>query len=129
MSWAATSRPEAPPPQAATRSHAMTIHTDALAQRYATSLYELADEAGGQEKLAEIADELEQVCELARADHAFSQFLASPVIDREKRNTSLRHIFANRVTDLTLRFLLVLNDKGRLAHLEQINSAFDQMIQ
>ena len=38
-------------------------------------------------------------------------------------------IFSNRITDLTLRFLLVLNDKGRLAYVDRIATAFDQMVQ
>jgi F-type H+-transporting ATPase subunit delta len=32
------------------------------------------------------------------------------------------------VTDLTLRFLLVLNEKGRLGHLETISDAYDQLV-
>jgi len=106
----------------------MTAHTDALAQVYARSLYELADEAGGQDKIVEVAQELEQTCELARADRTFAGFLASPIINRAKRGAALRRIFHGNVTDLVLRFLLVLNDRGRLGHLETIDDAFDQLV-
>ena len=51
-------------------------HTDALSQIYAKSLYELAEAAGGQDKIVEIEDELEQICELARADKSFREFLS-----------------------------------------------------
>jgi len=104
-------------------------HTDALAMIYARSLYELAEAAGGQEKITEIEDELEQICELARADSALREFLASPIIDVSRRAEALRRIFHDRITDLTLRFVLVLNDKGRLGHLEAINAAYDQLVQ
>ncbi len=103
----------------------MATETDALAQVYARSLYELAEEAGGTDKILEIAGEMSQICELSRADKTFREFLASPIIDAARRGESLRRIFADRITDLSLRFLLVLNDKGRLRHLEAINSAFD----
>jgi F-type H+-transporting ATPase subunit delta len=106
----------------------MTAHTDALAQVYARSLYELADEAGGRDKIVEVAQELEQTCELARADRTFAGFLASPIINRAKRGAALRRIFHGNVTDLVLRFLLVLNDRGRLRHLETIDDAFDQLV-
>ncbi len=103
--------------------------SDALAQIYARSLYELADEAGGRDKIFEIAGELEEVCELGRGNRQFAEFLASPVIDRHKRGDALGRVFRDRVTDLTLRFLLVVNDKGRLGHLEHINTAFDRLVQ
>lgn len=107
----------------------MTIHTDAIAQVYARSLFELAEEAGGREKIIQVGDELEQICEMARADHAFREFLASPIIDRRARSATISRIFRDRITDLTLRFLLVLNIKGRLGHLEPINAAYDQLVQ
>jgi len=107
----------------------MATHTDAVATIYARSVYSLAEEAGGKDKLVEIGDELEQVCELARADRDLGEFLASPIIDVDARGKALREMFADRITDLTLRFLLVLNKKRRLGHLEQINEAYSSMLQ
>ena len=111
------------------RNETMPAHIDAISQVYAKSLYELAEQAGGQSKIAEVADELEQICELARGDKRFREFVHSPIIDAKARASSLQRILANRVTDLTLRFLLVLNQKGRLGHLESINTAYDQIVQ
>jgi F-type H+-transporting ATPase subunit delta len=107
----------------------MPTQVDALANVYARSLYELAQTAGGEAKITEVLGELEQVCELLRSDRGFAEFMHSPVIDRKRRAGSLRTIFQNRVTDLTLRFLIVLNNKGRLGHLEAITAAFDHMVQ
>lgn len=106
----------------------MATHTDALAKVYARSLYDLANEAGGHDKIVEVGDELEQICELSRGAQVFGEFLTSPIIDSAGRGKSVRAIFDGRITDLTLRFLLVLNDKGRLAHLESITTAYDQLV-
>jgi F-type H+-transporting ATPase subunit delta len=107
----------------------MSTHTDALALVYARSLYELAEQAGGRDKIMEIGDELEQICELSRGDRGFAEFLSSPIIDRRRRAKVLNQVLENRVTDLSLRFLLVLNEKGRLGHLEKINTAYDSLVQ
>lgn len=106
----------------------MPTHTDALANVYARSLYELAEQAGGRDKILEVGRELEQVVELARGRKRFGEFLASPVIDRGRRAAALRRIFESRVTDLLLRFLLVLNGNDRLGHLESIGEAYDQLV-
>ena len=107
----------------------MSANADALAKVYARSLFELATDAGGTDKLMEVADELEQICELAREDKKMNLFLTSPVVDVKARGKALSAIFTNRITDLTLKFLLVLNNKGRLDRLESIETAFDQLVQ
>jgi F-type H+-transporting ATPase subunit delta len=104
-------------------------NADALANVYARSLFELATDAGGTDKLMEVADELEQICELAREDKKINLFLSSPIVDVKARGKALSAIFTNRITDLMLRFLLVLNNKGRLNRLESIETAFDQLVQ
>lgn len=107
----------------------MSANADALAKVYARSLFELATDAGGTDKLMEVADELEQICELAREDKKINLFLSSPIVDVKARGKALSAIFTNRITDLMLRFLLVLNNKGRLDRLESIETAFDQLVQ
>src|SRR5688572_8655204 len=107
----------------------MPTHTNALAMTYARSLFQLASAAGGQAKITEVAGELDQIVEIARSDKAFGEFIASPIIDQKLREAALKRIFQNRVTDLTLRFLLVLNNKGRLSHLESIAGGFDALVQ
>lgn len=107
----------------------MMNQSDALAQVYAKSLFGLAQDAGGRDKIEEVSDELEQVSELLRGDRKLREFMGSPIIDQDKRRESMQRIFQNRVTDLTLRFLLVLNDRGRLSHLESISEAFGHLVQ
>ncbi|MDY7109480.1 MAG: ATP synthase F1 subunit delta [Planctomycetota bacterium] len=105
------------------------MHTDALAEVYASSLYELAEEAGGLEKIVELGEELHQLRALADAQPGFGEFLASPIIEKHKRGDVLGRIFRDRITDLMLRFLLVLNNKGRLGHLDPIGEAYEEMVQ
>lgn len=102
---------------------------DALAMIYAKSLYQLADEAGGRPAVETTLAELEDIVALARSDKAFSEFLASRVVSADKRGESLKKILAGRASDLTLRFLQVLNKKGRLGHLTAIVSGMDQIVQ
>ncbi len=107
----------------------MTCQVDALATVYAKSLFDLASDAGGNDKIVEVADELEQVCELMRQNNEIRMFLSSPIVDVPKRGETISAIFSNQITDLTLRFLLVLNSKGRLNHLEPISASLDLLVQ
>lgn len=102
---------------------------DALADVYAKSLALLAEQAGGRDAVERTLGELEVILELARADARFSEFLSSRVLPAADRGRSLRSIFTGRLDDLTLRFLLLLNDKGRLSHLPAIVASLDRMVQ
>jgi F-type H+-transporting ATPase subunit delta len=102
---------------------------DALAEIYARSLYELAEAKGGRPAIEAALAELEDILELARSDAHFSEFLASRVLPVDNRSKSLEKIFSGRVGDLTLRFLQVLNEKGRLGHLPPIVGALDRIVQ
>lgn len=104
-------------------------HIDALARTYAQALFEAAERAGGRERIESLAGELEEILELARSDRAFDEFLRSRILPTADRKRSLTRIFEGRVSELALRFLLVLNDKGRLGRLGSIASAYDQIVQ
>lgn len=102
---------------------------DALAHTYARSFFELARDAGGQPKIEECLGELEDILEIARGDARFAEFLSSRVLPASSRAASMKSIFEGRVSDLTLRFLQVLNEKERLSHLPAIVAALDQIAQ
>ncbi|MEE2908311.1 MAG: ATP synthase F1 subunit delta [Planctomycetota bacterium] len=106
----------------------MATHTDTLARIYARSLFELCEEAGGRDQAMEVADELEQICELSRSNAQFHEFLASPLLEVAARGESLKVIFDQKISSLVLRFLLVLNANERLGHLEPIETAFIQIV-
>jgi F-type H+-transporting ATPase subunit delta len=102
---------------------------DALARTYAKSLFQLAQERGGQGAIESTFAELEDIMELARSDARFSEFLSSRILPARKRAEAIRKIFEGRASDLVLNFLLVLNRKGRLGHFNPIVAAFDQLVQ
>ena len=102
---------------------------DALARLYASALFDLAKESGGQEAIENTIGELEELLELARADATFNEFLSSQILPTDARASSLEKILGDNVSDLTKRFLLVLNAKGRLGNLAPITAAFDQLVQ
>jgi len=102
---------------------------NAVSQIYAKSLFELAEAKGGRGTIETCLSELEDILELARKNPRFGEFLASPTLAADDRETSLVKIFHGRLSELTLNFLRVLNDKGRLSQLPRIAAAFDSIAQ
>lgn len=95
---------------------------NAVAEVYARSLLELADEAGG-EMPEEVGAELGQIVELMREQPELRRILQDPAVPSRSRAGSIDRLFKGQVTDLTHRFLRVLNDKGRLGQLNAIEQA------
>lgn len=102
---------------------------DAIANVYAKSLFELAVAEGGNVQAESVLGELEDILEIARGDATFSEFLASRVIPTASRDASLVKILDGNASDLTLRFLRLLNRKSRLGHLHPITTAFESLVQ
>jgi len=102
---------------------------DALARIYATALLDLAKDAGGQPAIESTLNELEDLLDVARNEPTFGEFLASQILSADARSASLEKILAGRVSDLTRRFLLILNRKQRLGHLPAIVAALDEKVQ
>ena len=107
----------------------MPTQIDEVAKVYARSLFELARELGGDAGVASMGAELREVAELTRADRRLAELFRSPIVDPARRAESLRRMFAGKVTDTLLNFLLVLNRKGRLSGLSAIEDAYDAMEQ
>jgi len=102
---------------------------DALAKVYAQSLFELAAEDGGRQRLEDLSGEVDELVELTRAEPQLSEFLASRILPVRSREASIRKIFEGRISELLLKFLLVLNRKERLNQFLPIAKAFEQMVQ
>jgi F-type H+-transporting ATPase subunit delta len=102
---------------------------DAVATTYAHVLFHLAMDTGGQNAVEACSSELDGVLELARADKQFGEFLSSRIIPADQRSVSLEKILSGKVSNTTLRFLQVLNEKGRIAHLPAVVEAYDAHVQ
>lgn len=109
-------------------SQPTNANIDAIARVYAQSLMELAEAAGGEDKISETGQELESLLEIVRSEASFAEFLRSPIVKRSSRRDSIRRMLDGRISDLLLRFLLVLNDKGRLGRLADIAAAFEESL-
>ncbi|MBL1216944.1 MAG: ATP synthase F1 subunit delta [Planctomycetes bacterium] len=98
---------------------------DAVAEVYAQSLFELVGETGDEPAYQQVLDELESIVEMADEDPKFGEFLHSRIISIPDRQESLKTMFGSgRVTNLLLRFLLVLTAKNRLGHLRDITTGY-----
>jgi len=103
---------------------------EAVDRVYAASLFELAEAEGGQPRLEEVAAELEEIVELTRQQPEFSEFLSSRIVAVDKREASLKAMLGDgKVSDLILRFLLILNRKQRLMRFLTVVAAYQEMVQ
>lgn len=98
---------------------------NAVAESYGKALFELAQEQG---KLDDIRLELADLTALLRNQPDLATLFEHPTIDEARRAESIRRIFASQVSDLTLRFLLVLSSKDRLDQLAGIAVVFDRLV-
>jgi F-type H+-transporting ATPase subunit delta len=103
--------------------------SSALAQVYARSLFQLAQEKAGRDGAEHTLSELEAILELGRGNPAFGEFLSSRALSVTDRAESLNRILRSRLSDTTVDFLQVLNVKGRLAALPSIVAAYDNLVQ
>ncbi|BDD00222.1 ATP synthase F1 subunit delta [Persicobacter psychrovividus] len=93
-----------------------------VASRYAKSIFELASEKGTLEQTSQDFKLIEEVCEQNRE---FTLMLKNPIIDISKKWEIVKAIFEGKVSDLTLRFLQVVNDKKRIDHIRSIADSFE----
>lgn len=93
-----------------------------IAGRYATALYELADE---QKKLDAVADDLRGLKTLIAESEDLRRFIRSPLIGRAQQADAMLAILEQSgVDDLTRRFVGVLGDNRRLFALPQVIDAY-----
>lgn len=91
-----------------------------IAERYAKSLIELAQE---QNKLAQVSEDvlsLEAVCN----HKEFAAMLQSPVINSDKKSAIFKQLFADKMDALSFQFIQLLLLKGRESLLPTICGAF-----
>ena len=98
--------------------------SDTLAGTYASALIELAEEG---DALEEIAEEVADLARLLADEPSLGRLLGSPVLGADDRAAALQRIFEGRVSDVLLRFLYVVNRKGRLDALPSICAAFRRL--
>jgi len=83
---------------------------EGLAEVYATALFELAQRAG---LVDQVRGELEELVRLEQLEPDFAVFLSSSAVDEDRRAASLDKMFRDRLSDLVLNTLQVMNQHGR----------------
>jgi F-type H+-transporting ATPase subunit delta len=76
-----------------------------------------------------IRAELRGLREVLDANPALAGHLADPAVSEASRASLLQRVFAGRISQITLNFLGVLNEKGRLALLPEIIEAYDDLLE
>lgn len=102
-----------------------TTQNGMIGLTYSRALLELALEAG---QVDEVANELDQIALLLAATPELEQLLGSRVISAQQRDDSIWRIFESRISQLLLRFLLVVNRKNRIGELATIIVQFRKLL-
>ncbi len=89
----------------------------AIADVYAKALAKLA--ADSDAELAAL-EELSDLVDYVNGNAGFASFLTSVTVDADARRDTLEKALRGRASDMLVNFLQVLNEKDRLALLEQV---------
>jgi F-type H+-transporting ATPase subunit delta len=97
-----------------------------LAGRYATALYELADEA---KQLDAVASDLARIRAMIDESEDLRRVIASPLISREQQAKSIDALVSQAgIGDLTRRFVRIVASNRRLFALRSIVEVFNRML-
>lgn len=94
---------------------------ETLARRYATAVFQLAQEAG---KIEGIQHDLHTFVEALDRDETVRKFFRSPVVDRKEKETIVAQAFA-KLDPIALHTVLLLIRKRRESLAETIVEQFD----
>lgn len=93
-----------------------------VAERYAKSLMQLATETG---KTEAVRADMQAVHGICAQSSDFVRFLESPIIKTDKKVEVIQSIFAGKVSDLSLNFLVLITKKSRESIIKHIADAFE----
>jgi F-type H+-transporting ATPase subunit delta len=97
-----------------------------LAGRYATALYELADEA---KQLDAVAADLARIRAMIDESEELRRMISSPLISREQQAKSIDALVAQAgIGDITRRFVRIVANNRRLFALRSVIEVFNRML-
>ncbi len=102
-----------------------TTHFSPTAFSYAQALLELANEKN---QATVIGEELRDLRQIIDTNESFALYLADPAISVAERAGMIERVFGGRISPLLKDFLGVLNQKKRIAILDEIAGAFDALL-
>ncbi|PSQ97034.1 MAG: F0F1 ATP synthase subunit delta [Bacteroidetes bacterium SW_9_63_38] len=95
-----------------------------VARRYATALYEEADDTG---VLEDVDDDVLMLRESLGSTGELSRFFRSPVISKEKKEAVIQRLLGDRVGELIVRFLRLLVHKDRETMTKEVLDAYQSL--
>ena len=91
---------------------------------YSKALYDLAEEFGIVE---EVKEELTMLEALIEQEREFVHIMSSPQFSSDYRQSLLNKMFAGKISDLTLNFLLEVDRHNRTMYLSQMINKFGEV--
>lgn len=99
-----------------------STHTSGIAERYATALYDMADEA---KQLDAVADDLRGLKGLLAESEDLRRLVRSPLIGRQAQTAAMTAVLEKAgVSDLTRRFIGVVGQNRRMFALSGMITAY-----
>ena len=92
-----------------------------VAARYAKSLLDLAQEMG---TLPAVADDMRLVAKTLAENRELRLMLTSPVLKSDKKLAIITRIFTGKMSEMSLKFFILLAQKGRDEELASVADAF-----
>jgi F-type H+-transporting ATPase subunit delta len=94
-----------------------------IADVYAEALFELARES---DRVEQVRSELDELVKLWKLEPEFEKFMSSRALELEGRADGLEKMFRDRLSDIVLNTLLVMNQHGRCGLVPALHRRFVQ---
>ncbi len=95
-----------------------------LSKRYATALFDLAEEM---KILDKVDSDLQLVGQVFSENRDLRVIIANPVIDTFKKNKILTSLFESNIQKLSMKFFQLITNKGREKYIPYICEAFNEI--
>jgi len=99
----------------------MSISISKVAVPYAEALLDLAKSTSS---LKETTNDINIISQFLTNSNDLKKFLSNPLIIREAKKNVVKDILGEQISESTLKFLLLLIDRNRIALLEGISQKF-----
>ena len=99
----------------------MSIVLSKVAEPYAEALLDLAK---SNDSLKETTNDMNVVSQFLANSNDLKKFLGNPLVTRDAKKSVVKDILGEQISESTLKFLLLLVDRGRIEVLEQIAQKF-----
>jgi F-type H+-transporting ATPase subunit delta len=104
------------------------VRATVIDRNYAETLLALAQRHGGDPTVDQFGDALEELTRILAEERRVREFLESPLVELDRKKNALRKTLAGRAPELFIRFLLVVVEKRRAAHLRGIALKYRDLV-